>query len=894
MQKYYTKILFIFVFISFHFSFAKAQLVYVPDTGFRNELISQGFGSCFVGDSIDPSCPLVSNCDSLFINYPIIYDITGIEAFVTLTYFYLVNSYVSLLPALPPNLTYLACPNNELTSVTALPLNLSEFYCDGNQLTSLPSLPNSLTVLQCSFNQLTSLPALPSGLIELQLHDNQLTSLPSIPSAIYDFRCYNNQLTSIPPLPAILDYFDCSQNNLTSLPALPVNLWFLNCSYNALTFISSFPSDIQYLYCANNQLTSLPALPANNFKELYCSYNLLTALPPLPASSLSYGLYCDNNLLSTLPSFAGTWIRFLSCQNNQLTALPALTSNLEEIYCQNNQLTSLPALPNDLLKLYCGNNPLTSIPELPSVLNNFDCSNSPLLTCLPFLKTIGNFNFTNTGINCLPNYGNVTSSNPLLSSVPLCDIFNSNNCNFYWNISGKSYFDFNTDCIFNGQDINQQNLPLLLYKDGNLIQQTLTGGEGLYSFNTDSVGVYSVTADTTNIPFDVLCPANETYNDTINATDSLFYNNDFALKCKNGFDLGIQSISGGFRPATYSTLKISAGDMASFFGMHCANGINGTLTTVLSGPVTYISAAPGAQIPSLVSGDTIIYSVSDFGNINFINAFSIILQTDTGAALGAQVCINVTIDSVAGDYNLNNNSLQNCFTVVSSFDPNDKQVYPSGSIDTTQQWLTYTINFQNTGTAIAQHIYILDTLDNNLDESTFTLLSYSHHPLTQIIGNVARFNFPNINLPDSTNDEPNSHGYVQYKVKLKNGLPIGTTISNTANIIFDFNAPVATNTVTNQIQMTTGNNLFTFNHDKINIYPNPARNFIYINYNSKENQKAEFTLFNSLSQKIKSTILFSNGKTQSLNTSDLPSGIYFWQVKSQEQDILNGKFVVLK
>ena len=62
-----------------------------------------------------------------------------------------------------------------------------------------------------------------------------------------------------------------------------------------------------------------------------------------------------------------------------------------------------------------------------------------------------------------------------------------------------------------------------------------------------------------------------------------------------------------------------------------------------------------------------------------------------------------------------------------------------------------------------------------------------------------RFNFPNINLPDSTNDEPNSHGYVQFSIKLHDSIPLGTALSNTSFIYFDFNPPVQTNTVTDTV-----------------------------------------------------------------------------------------------
>ena len=174
-----------------------------------------------------------------------------------------------------------------------------------------------------------------------------------------------------------------------------------------------------------------------------------------------------------------------------------------------------------------------------------------------------------------------------------------------------------------------------------------------------------------------------------------------------------------------------------------------------------------------------------------------------------------------------NNSLQHCFTVVNSYDPNNKIVFPEGNIDTAQHWLTYTINFQNTGTAAAQHVYILDSLDADFDESTFTLLSYSHYPLVQVVGNIVRFNFPNINLPDSNTNEPKSHGYVQYRIRLMDGLPFGTTIENTAHIVFDFNQPFTTNTVVNELVNTTS----IYDEDlnpAFRLYPNPTVDYLII------------------------------------------------------------------
>jgi hypothetical protein len=70
-----------------------------------------------------------------------------------------------------------------------------------------------------------------------------------------------------------------------------------------------------------------------------------------------------------------------------------------------------------------------------------------------------------------------------------------------------------------------------------------------------------------------------------------------------------------------------------------------------------------------------------------------------------------------------------------------------------------------------------------------------------LTGGIVKFNFPNINLPDSLSDEAGSKGFVRFKVKLKDNLPLGTTIENTAYIYFDFNAPIITNTTVNTIAL---------------------------------------------------------------------------------------------
>jgi uncharacterized repeat protein (TIGR01451 family) len=290
-----------------------------------------------------------------------------------------------------------------------------------------------------------------------------------------------------------------------------------------------------------------------------------------------------------------------------------------------------------------------------------------------------------------------------------------------------------------------------------------------------------------------------------------------------------------------------------------------------------------------VLGDTITWNIADFGAVDFFNDFRIVVQTDTFAQAGNAVCIAVTVTPTAGDYNPGNNTLTHCWTVVNSYDPNIKEVYPISTIPTGTDWLTYTIHFQNTGNAEAQHIFVEDTLDSHLDISTFQLVGYSHDNLTQVFApeRRVRFNFPNINLPDSNTNEPLSHGYVQYKTKLLPNLPQGTDISNTAFIYFDFNPPVVTNTTINSTEVVTAVTPLSFGEGQgVRLYPNPATNSINIKVNEAL-LGGTLTITDVTGRKMIETKL-TTGHTQ-LSTETFASGVYFVTATA-----INGVSVVRK
>ncbi len=708
---------------------------------------------------------------------------------------------------------------------------------NGNQMDTTCNAVVNATYLDCGNSNIHDLTGISyfDNLNELICASNQLSFLPTLPPKLRFFRGWSNQLTSLPSLPDSIYYFDCTWNQLTTLPFLPATLAYLNCGDNLLSMIPTLPGSIISLSCCHNQLSSLPVLP-NSLKEIECCYNQLTTLPILPDS-------------------------------------------LNSINCTSNQLTSLPSLPSTLVFLQCGSNNISSLPPLPLNMDKLFVFYNANLQCLPAINNINSFWWYGTGISCLPNSLTAGNAIPTISNVPLCAFSNPDSCSVYWNISGTTFIDANSNCLTDTNEVLLKNLKVKLFSGGILKQQAFSNDLGQYAFTADT-GNYVYSIDTNLLPLNVLCPASFSFSTSLNNANPQNPNKDFSLECKPGFDIGVSSVlrkSGRFRPGNNATLNVLAGDISNHYNLHCAAGISGTVTVVINGPSNFSSVTPGALTP-VVNGDTLIYSIADFGTVNFQNNFSFVVQTDTTAQAGDSICFDVSVTPLAGDNNTANNFYSHCFTVTNSFDPNEKEVSPSGSIDTSQHLLTYTIYFQNTGNDTALHVYLLDSLDNAIDESSIQLLAYSHEPLVQVMGNIIKFNFPNINLPDSTTDEPNSHGYVQYKVRIKDTAPVGTIIHNTAFIYFDFNAPVVTNTTFNQIDIFTDLTPTISKGEGViaDIYPNPIASggelkFIF---NASATKQASLNIFDMSGRKVFMQSIYSSAQTQSVRIPFLAMGIY--------------------
>lgn len=259
-------------------------------------------------------------------------------------------------------------------------------------------------------------------------------------------------------------------------------------------------------------------------------------------------------------------------------------------------------------------------------------------------------------------------------------------------------------------------------------------------------------------------------------------------------------------------------------------------------------------------------------------SFNLNSPQETPALNGGDV-LNFTaiIDPISGDEMVSDNTSTLNQEVVNSYDPNDKTCL-EGSVISTEligQYVHYVIRFENTGTFFAQNVVVKDEIDvSKFDLNSLIVLSTSHQQWTRINGNKVEFIFENIQLPFPPSEE--RHGYIAFKIKLKNNLTVGDTFSNFASIYFDYNFPIITEPATTTIEALS-NPDFEFSNF-VKLYPNPASTTITIESQTINLKSVE--IFNSLGQLIQA--IPNDNNQLSIDVSNLSTGTYFVKVHSDK------------
>jgi hypothetical protein len=232
---------------------------------------------------------------------------------------------------------------------------------------------------------------------------------------------------------------------------------------------------------------------------------------------------------------------------------------------------------------------------------------------------------------------------------------------------------------------------------------------------------------------------------------------------------------------------------------------------------------------------------------------------------------------IGADVNPLNNQATASAIVTGSYDPNEKKVYQPVDLSLGDSMLTYTVYFQNTGTDTAFTVEILDTLDQDLDVGTVEMLeaSVAWYDYEWAIegSNVLRITFPDIRLPDSTINEPLSHGHFSYRIQMRENLPLPIYIDNRASIYFDYNQPILTNTTHNQLVPNAVSDEFA---NAIQLYPNPSSGKVNIVWKGDLEASLELRVVDMRGQVVhKVTVPEMNGEaTAELDLRFLAGGVY--------------------
>jgi uncharacterized repeat protein (TIGR01451 family) len=261
-------------------------------------------------------------------------------------------------------------------------------------------------------------------------------------------------------------------------------------------------------------------------------------------------------------------------------------------------------------------------------------------------------------------------------------------------------------------------------------------------------------------------------------------------------------------------------------------------------------------------------------------------------ALGGLLTNTASIVPLTGDVVPENNSAVNTQIIIGAYDPNDKMeahgeriLYTAFS---TNDYLTYTIRFENTGTANAENVRVNDILDAGLDANTIRMVSASHSYVMDRVGNQVNWIFEDIQLPPSVANTNIGKGYITFQIKPLSGFAVGDIIPNTASIYFDFNPPIITNTFNTEFVQQLGVDEFE-NNDFV-FYPNPVSDWLTISVRGNANI-AGVTVYDILGKMV-FTQQVSNLSTQTIDLSAVSKGMYLVEVTTDTNHKVIKKLIV--
>lgn len=650
--------------------------------------------------------------------------------------------------------------------------------------------------------------------------DTLLVNHPDV-LALTSLTVGSNCVNCVPPNPTDIDgiqhfvnleFLSISFCEISTCPPLPNKIRTLLMDYIPYLFsVSSWPDSARhisakhdYYWDGPSNLQPIPALPPYlEYLDLYA--HLLDSLPPIPPTLVE--LRMDRNDLTQYPALPNT-LRHLNLRANEIPYIPAFPDSLRYLDVGGlNPLTALPPLPSRLEQFHCAvMYQLTEIPELPPTLQVINTSNTPI-TCYPYVPpTVTSWDLL-AGTLCIPNRPPfLTSGNAM--TKPVCSIITTS-CDYFSSATGTLFHDDNGNGLLDPGEPPFSTGYVLASPGGNLAGP---GSDGHYFMPLDS-GTHTLSA--------VAPPwyMSTTPDQQVQITapfqiDSLRH---FGFQPAPGVvDLwtDLFGINAPPRPGFAHRLRLIVRNNGTQI-------TSGTAMLQFDPADTWVSSSP---LPATQAGNTATWTVPPLLPGEEL-VLTVELLTSANTPLGSLLAHQFSVTADDPEQLLDDNSADLLQAVMGSYDPNDKQVVPEFmGPDQVQQGelLTYTIRFQNTGTFLAERVVITDTLSTDLLWSSLQVIDASHPFSWFMDEGVLHFVFDGILLPDSTSNEPESHGHVRFRMAPRPTLQVGAQVINVANIHFDFNAPVITAPSVFTVTTTTTAPEATMT-PALQLMPNPAR-----------------------------------------------------------------------
>ena len=382
---------------------------------------------------------------------------------------------------------------------------------------------------------------------------------------------------------------------------------------------------------------------------------------------------------------------------------------------------------------------------------------------------------------------------------------------------------YGADC-FGCTDVNASNYePQAVYNEGCAYTTTITvyhdtNGDGVRQNNEPGMSNWAVsipalnaTIFTDNTGVATLSVSSDTYSIELINNSSAWMSSSPSIVT---IDIPTTiSASFGLIPATGEAFY-AAGPYDGFWDIiHCDDGyeagvfLNNLGTVDLTGTLTLTCDAmftPEQDTYSSIAPDQVAAGFAQW-NINAFAAgsngiFSFHIDGPGPVNIGSTYNFefHLVLNDAQGNVIYDNTWTTSPF-IACSYDPNDLTATPVGyeapHFVLAGDRIQYRVRFQNTGNLPAEDVRIVGALDpTKFDLSTFAPLYGSAPFVTCLLNNgTIDFTFNDIYLPDATNNESESHGFVVYEVSLLPGVDANEVVLNEASIYFDSNPAIVTN-----------------------------------------------------------------------------------------------------